>query len=900
MGDRRQPDETLQTCDDRYRAILDSAMDGFWIVSQQGRILDVNETYCLMSGYSKQEMLSMSIADFDVSETVADAIEHNKKIMEQGGDRFVAQHRRKDGSVFDVEVSTKFIPVDGGLICGFIRDITEQNRAEKALRESEERFRSYVENVNDVVFCLTAEGVFTYVSPNWKEAFGYELDETVGRSFAPFVHPDDVATCVAFLQKVLRTGEKLTNVEYRVIRKDGSLSWYSANGSYLRDAENDQLSFLGIGRDINERKMAEEALAKSERFLKTIIDTEPECIKLLDADCNLLLMNPAGLAMIEADSFEQVKGQCVCPLITAPYRNDFIALTKQVFQGIPGTLTFEAIGLKGRSVWLETHAVPFRNEEGEIVSLLGITRDITERKKNVKALQENKDLLAEIIELSPISMAIVSMDGTIEQINRRAIETFGYSPVEIPHMERWWLQAYPDESYRAEVIARWMGLVGKAIVEKSEIERSEYRVTCKDGTVKTTIIFGIPVADKIFVMFDDITERKRAEEERLSLERQLLQSQKMESLGVLAGGIAHDFNNILTSIVGNTDLALMNINPESPVLDNLKRIEKSAVRATDLARQMLAYSGKGKFVIEALDLNRLVEEMGHMLEVSISKKAQLKYNFTTPLPSVEADATQIRQIVMNLVINASEAIGDENGVIAISTGCIECDRAYLKNAWLNSDLAEGLYVYLEVADTGCGMDKETLAKIFDPFFTTKFSGRGLGMAAVLGIIRGHKGSIQISTEPQKGTTFRILLPASGRQIEKMRCDPENGSWKGSGLVLLVDDEETVRDIGSAMLKKLGFTVITANDGLEALEKFKGNTDICFVILDLTMPQMDGMQCCQELQLIKPDVKVIISSGYSEYEVTQKFAGKGLAGFIQKPYRLTVLREVLTRIQGEQQ
>ena len=390
----------------------------------------------------------------------------------------------------------------------------------------------------------------------------------------------------------------------------------------------------------------------------------------------------------------------------------------------------------------------------------------------------------------------------------------------------------------------------------------------------------------------DLTERKRAEVEREKLERQLLHAQKLESLGVLAGGIAHDFNNILMAIMGNADLALMRINKESPAVDNLHKIEQAAARAADLAKQMLAYSGKGKFVVENIDLNRLLDDMLHMLEVSISKKAVLRINHYNPLPSVEADATQMRQIVMNLVINASEAIGDKSGVIAITTGCMDCDSSYLKDVWLDENISEGLYVYLEIADTGCGMDKDTLAKLFDPFFTTKFTGRGLGMAAVLGIIRGHKGAIKVYSEPGKGTSFKILLPASDRPAELFNGESHKDNWRGAGTVLLVDDEETVRGIGSEMLKELGFCTITANDGRDALEIFKNRPEITLVILDLTMPHMDGEQCFRELRQMKPDVKVIMSSGYNEQEVTQKFAGKGLAGFIQKPYRLSVLKEVI--------
>jgi len=412
-------------------------------------------------------------------------------------------------------------------------------------------------------------------------------------------------------------------------------------------------------------------------------------------------------------------------------------------------------------------------------------------------------------------------------------------------------------------------------------------------SLQTITISGQPL---ILAIVRDISDRKRNEQEQIDLERQLLHTQKLESLGVLAGGIAHDFNNILTAIIGNAELALMRLNPESPVIDNLHRIEKAASRAADLAKQMLAYSGKGKFIVEPIDINRLVEEMGHMLEVSISKKAIFRYNINRPLPSVNADATQLRQIIMNLVINASEAIGNKSGVIAVTTGCLECDGAYLKDVWLTDQIPEGLYVFLEVADTGCGMDKETLTKIFDPFFTTKFTGRGLGMAAVLGIIRGHKGAIKIYSEPGKGTSFKVLLPAGNRPAELFNGSTRNDNWKGSGTALLVDDEETVRAIGCEMLREIGFDVLTASDGREAMEIFKqSRSNISVVILDLTMPHMDGEQCFRELRMIDPNVKVIMSSGFSENEVTQKFAGKGLAGFIQKPYKLSELAGALRSI-----
>jgi len=426
---------------------------------------------------------------------------------------------------------------------------------------------------------------------------------------------------------------------------------------------------------------------------------------------------------------------------------------------------------------------------------------------------------------------------------------------------------------------------------------NEERITDGQGRTRSIITHKSRFVDQagnryIVGVIRDVTERLKEEEDRRKLEEQMLHVQKLESLGVLAGGIAHDFNNILTAITGNVSLALMRINTESPAVAHLQKIEQAADKAADLAKQMLAYSGKGKFILESIDLNRLIEEMGHMLDVSISKKAVLRYNLTRPLPSIEADATQLRQIIMNLVINASEAIGDRSGVIAITTGCMDCEASYLKNVWLSENLKPGLYVYLEVADTGCGMSHETMSRIFEPFFSTKFTGRGLGMAAVLGIVRGHKGAINVYSELGKGSSFKVLLPAVDRPADLFNHDEHAGEWKGCGRIMLVDDEETVRAIGREMLQELGFDVITASDGKEAMKLFNEHPDICAVILDLTMPHMDGEQTFRALRKANPDISVIISSGYSEQEVTQRFVGKGLAGFIQKPYKLSTLKEVL--------
>lgn len=518
--------------------------------------------------------------------------------------------------------------------------------------------------------------------------------------------------------------------------------------------------------------------------------------------------------------------------------------------------------------------------------LLAIHRDISVRKQAEKNMALMNFALDNIHE----AVYLVDESSRLNYVNEESCHALGYSREEFATM------SIPEiaPEFQPEVWPEhWQKLKNQGVLNFESWHRH------KDGRT-----FPVEVTANYFEYGDtgynlalarDITERRRTEEEHLDLEKQILHTQKLESLGVLAGGIAHDFNNILTTIVGNAELALRRLRNESPALENLRRIEQAAARAADLAKQMLAYSGKGKFVVENIDLNILLEEMLHLLDVSISKKSVLRLNPCNPLPAVEADATQLRQVIMNLVINASEAIGDKSGVIAVTTGCMDCDRSYLKDVWLDENLTDGLYVYLEVSDTGCGMDKETLTKLFDPFFSTKFTGRGLGMSAVLGIVRGHKGAIKVYSEPGKGTTFKILLPASGRPAEIFDHESRQDDWQGSGRVLLVDDEETIRGIGAEMLKELGFTTLTADDGREALKAFAAYPDIVFVILDLTMPHMDGEQCFRELRRLNPDVKVIMSSGYNEQEITQKFVGKGLAGFVQKPYNLSVLKEAIRQV-----
>jgi PAS domain S-box-containing protein len=395
----------------------------------------------------------------------------------------------------------------------------------------------------------------------------------------------------------------------------------------------------------------------------------------------------------------------------------------------------------------------------------------------------------------------------------------------------------------------------------------------------------------------DITERWRAEEEKRRLEAKMQQAQKLESLGILAGGIAHDFNNLLMGVLGNVELILLELPPRSFQRKYLTNIKTAAARMAEIAKQMLDYTGKGSYLAAPLNLSDLVAEMASLLEVSLPKKVALKLDLTPGLPVIKADSNQIRQIVLNLVINAAEAIENQPGLVTIHTGFLEAHQVDLSQLQWHDELPEGPYAYLEVSDTGCGMTQDVLERIFDPFFTTKFTGRGLGLAALQGIIRSHRGAIGVHSEPAKGSTFRILFPRADQAMPAVSKAAQAPLYHGAEqTVLIVDDEEAVRVVTARLLEKDGYLILTARDGEEALRVISARPeDIDVVLLDLSMPMMDGVETFGKIREICPDLPIILSSAYNEKEATRAFAGKGLSGFIQKPYQIDALLRKLQEV-----
>jgi signal transduction histidine kinase/CheY-like chemotaxis protein len=387
--------------------------------------------------------------------------------------------------------------------------------------------------------------------------------------------------------------------------------------------------------------------------------------------------------------------------------------------------------------------------------------------------------------------------------------------------------------------------------------------------------------------------RLRSESEQGRLEAQIRHTQKLESLGVLAGGIAHDFNNLLVGILGHAGLALGQLPAASEALASVQQIQVAAQRAAQLTNQLLAYSGKGRFVTARFSLNEVVLEMQQLLATAISNKSELVTQLDPELPEIEADPGQIRQVVMNLITNASDAIGRADGRITVRTGVVAATVDDLRESYLDEQLPPGRYVFVEVADTGVGMDEAIRSRIFDPFFTTKFTGRGLGLAVVLGIVRSHRGAIRVDSQVGRGTTFQVLLPAAATAAGAAPAAEPEAFESGSGLVLVVDDEESVRQVAGAILEQAGFQVLSAADGASALELLQ-RQPVRAMLLDLTMPHMRGDEVYARAITLRPELKVVLTSGYTEQEALGRLRAKGELGFIQKPYLPRELISIMAR------
>jgi PAS domain S-box-containing protein len=528
--------------------------------------------------------------------------------------------------------------------------------------------------------------------------------------------------------------------------------------------------------------------------------------------------------------------------------------------------------------------------------VFAIARDISARKVAEQALRASEERLRFTqfaLDHAQDIVSIMDREGNRLYVSETFCNFTGRTQEElfvskvwegIPSLNRDRFQALWDDIKRCGTLSFEIELLGRN-EEKKPVE-----------TNATYLNFG--GREAVCTISRDLTTRKSAEAEKKRMQLQLQETQKLESLGVLAGGIAHDFNNLLTGILGNASLARDRLADNSELHEPLRQIERASTRAAELCQQMLAYAGKGRFIVEPIDLSGLVEDTAKLLDLSVGRRAALELRLAPDLPSVLVDATQMRQIVMNLVLNAAEAISHPQGKIVVSTGEMRVDQTFLATARVAAELTEGPGVFLEVSDNGEGMNRETLERVFEPFFTTKFTGRGLGLAAVLGIVRAHQGALHVQSERGRGTTFRLVLAPHHEIARKAASLPpfRTSVERNQGCVLVVDDEESVRSVTRQALERIGFKVETAEDGEVALTKLAPDPRrFTVILLDYTMPRLDGAQTLREILRLNPQARVILMSGFPEQEARERLGQDTLAGFVQKPFDLPTLRAQVERV-----
>ncbi len=764
------------------------------------------------------------------------------------------------------------------------------------LRESQEKLQITLNSIQEAVIATGPDGRIQLMNPAAEKMTGRSLAAAKGLLVDEVIslRTEEGAAIEPPAREVLREHRAvLPHKDARVLTSfDGSTRFVEDSATPICDpATGELLGSVMLLRDVTSTHAMEQQLRESERRFRLFFEN------MLDA-CVVLNVrsDPSGASLdfrcVAANpAFERLVGRV--GLVGASLREIFTDLEPVLAEPLC------RVARTGKSMEFEAHhrsagrhyvVCAYSLEQNRLAVIL---EDITDQKRAEEELVRSHQLFYDVLETIQDGVSLLDRELNIRYVNSAMRRWYadGREPIGRKCYELYHRRDQPCEVCPA------LRCLNTGQTETGIVPGRG------DSRVEWLELFTYPMRDPItgevvgvveFVR--DITARRKAEEEQRRMQERMLAVQRLESLGVLAGGIAHDFNNILMAILGNADLAKHELPLGSPARENIIQIEVASRRAAELCRQMLAYAGQGRFVVEVVDLNELISEMVQLLTTSISKRVRLSLQLEPGLPPIRADASEIRQVVMNLVVNASEAIGDRSGTISITTGAVDCDHRYLAECSLEQELREGLYVKLEVADTGCGMDKATMARIFDPFFTTKFTGRGLGLSAVLGIVRGHKGAIRVYSEPGKGSVFKLLFPACLDATLQRPGEGTAGSWRGGGLVLLVDDDESVRALGKRMLERLGFEVVVGSDGRKAVELFLQHRDrIQVVVLDLTMPGMSGEDVFRAIRAAKPDARVVLASGYSADELASRLSAKGYAGFLQKPYTIEDLTRVLKSV-----
>ncbi len=817
----------------RMATVVRDSNDAITIQDFDGRITAWNRGAELMYGYSEAEALAANIDLLTAPGKIAEQQDFIRRLV--AGEEitsFETQRVTKDGRVLDVWMTVTKLMDEAGNPVGLAsteRDITARKRAEEALRESEEKYRRLIENSPELIYTINAEGVLTFVSSTWTTHLGHLVTQVTGQPFRSFVHPDDLASCQAFLETALKTGQCKSGIESRWHHADGSWRWHFQNGSPIRDQAGTVVGLQAITTDITERKRAENYREMGHEILR-------------------ILNEPGDL---------QEAIQRVLAALKARTEVDAVGLRLQAGEDFP---YFVQDGFS-KDFLLPENTLLERGTDG------GVCRD--------------KD-------------GNVSLECTCGLVISG--KTDPSNPLFTKGGSCWTNDAFPlldlpsdqDPRLHPRNNCIHQGYASVALIPIRGGDRIVGLIQLNDKRKGRFTLETIEILEGIAAHIGSALMRKRAEEERKTLQAQLRQAQKLESIGRLAGGVAHDFNNMLCIIIGRAEMALEKLGPADPTRRDLLEVVMASRRSADLTRQLLAFARRQVIAPKVLDLNDTVGGMLTMLQRLIGENIDLRWEPGANVWPVKMDPSQIDQIMANLVVNARDAIADV-GKITIETEKAEIGAAYCAT---HADAAPGSYVMLAVSDDGHGMDQEVMAQIFEPFFTTKAVGQGtgLGLATVFGIVKQNQGFLDVHSNPGKGTTFKLYLPRH-ESAEALPAERQIiiATPTGTETILLVEDEQALLELATLQLVELGYTVLAADTPVKAIRLAKKHDgEIQLLMTDVIMPEMSGRELVKQINLQLPGIKCLYMSGYTADIIAEQGVLDEGIHFLQKPYSLATL------------
>jgi two-component system, cell cycle sensor histidine kinase and response regulator CckA len=869
----------LAKSEERYRNFVSDIEDGCFESDLEGQLTFCNEAFLKIFGLTRERLKEVSRWDRHKSSEDAKRIFRMYVEMYRQNIPFrILEYeiRRGDGEIRSFEASVSLIRDQEGKTAGFrgiCRDITER----KKIEAEQNQYRTFIENIDDGCFEADLKGNITFYNEATLRILGRPGVPRL--NYKTYTTPEEAEKLKNIYNQMYRTGEPVKNYYYEIVRKDGEIRVIEGSAGLIRDAQGAPVGFRGVLRDVTERNKLE---AEQKRYRTFIESIEDGCFET----------DLKGYITFDNEAARRIFGYSAEELHRLNYKTyttpEGAEKVKNIYNHIYRTgepvkmYDHQIVRKDGELRILEGSAALLRDTSGKPTGFISTFRDVTERKK-IEAEQERYRNFVENVEDGCFEY---DLRGRCIFCNEATGRSLGYTREE-------YMRLHMRERHgSAEDAQRVFDIYSKVYKTGIPEKRYSFHLLHKDGTT------GIHEASISLIrdaagrptgfrgVARDITEQKRLEEEQGRLRDQLYQSQKMEAVGTLAGGIAHDFNNILMGIQGYTSLMLLDIDSSHSHYDRLKTIESQIQSGADLTRQLLGYARGGRYEIKPTNLNELIDKAASMFGRT-KKEIRIHKSLALDLKNVEIDPGQIEQVLLNLFINAWQAMPG-GGNIYLETGNVILDEFYLKPY----DVKPGLYVKLSVTDTGVGMDEKIKARIFEPFFTTKEMGRGtgLGLASTYGIIKGHKGLINVYSEKGHGTTFNVYLPASGK-----RTTSQDKSLRlivrGHETILIVDDEKIIADVTGEMLAGLGYRFITAASGEEAVDIYRARTgEIDLVIMDMIMPGIGGGAAFDAIKVIKPEAKVILASGYSMNGDAKDIMKRGVKAFLQKPFLIEELAQ----------